>query len=122
MAKGFGLIQKGKIVFFSPDDYVAFGEKYLPFDIIQDALSFSWDVQHDPVPERYRAWGVRGLDELLWNPVSSKWLSLAARSAFYQKLLVGHDTSDMFTILAKSLALVVQKRFSALDDDEEATE
>jgi hypothetical protein len=109
---------KPKIPLCNPADYVAFGEKYLPSDIIQDALSFSWNVQFEPVPEEHTAWGIRGLDELLWNPISATWLLSAARSDFYQSLLTGYDKGEVFTILAKSLGLVVMKLFPELDDDD----
>lgn len=119
MTKGFGSIHKGRIVFSCPEDYVAFGEKYLPSDVIENALSFSWGIQFEPIPEHCRVWGVRGLDELLWNPISREWLLSAARSSFYRKLLIGHEKGTLFTILAKSLALVVMKRFPSLGDDDD---
>lgn len=118
----YGRIETSKrsqnLTFSSPEDHVAFGLKYFPPDIIQDAITFSWAVQFDPVPENYRVWKVRGLDELLWNPVSSDWLVAAARSPFYQKLLAGQQMNEILTILAKSLALVVLK--CSPDEDDES--
>jgi hypothetical protein len=69
---------KTTVVFSCLDDYVAFGEKYLPNYIIENALEFSWDVQFDPVPEDCQVWLVRGLDELLWNPVEAVQQGVAA--------------------------------------------
>ncbi len=111
------------LVFEKPEDYVAFGEKYIPLDIIDSAAHFSWRAQNDDEPEWLREgprWNVRGLDELIWNDVTLTWLRESCESSFFQNLLPGYDRGHIFTVLAKAIAILAMHRHNVLYDFDSA--
>lgn len=107
------------LAFEKPEDYAAFGEKYIPLDIIDSAAHFSWSCQNDDEPEWLREgwrWNVRGLDELIWNSTTRKWLWEASESSFFRNLLPGYHMGEIVTVLAKAIAILAMRRVDVLYD------